>query len=139
MKKNYLYILMGFILLFFSCKETGIHIIDNPDGTSVKVSFWKGNSDDKQPHILRIGSRGELMEVTHNIDIWTKYDTPLQFDLANEQAVTFSCNKSAQKTDYEGKPDVDWNGNPVYECLEHIAIKSTVPAIKIGATISLGM
>ena len=139
MTKQYLYILLCFTMLFIGCKETGIHIIDNPDGTSVKVSFWKGNSDDKQPHILRIGSKGPLMEVKHNIDIWTKYNTPLQFDLENGQAITMDCNKSAQKTDYEGKPDVDWQGNPVMECLEHKVVNSTVPAIKIGATISLGV
>ena len=139
MNKKYLYMTFIFIMLFFSCKETGIHIIDNPDGSSVKVSFWKGNNEDKQPHILRIGSKGQLMEVVHNIDIWTKHDTPLQFDLQNGQAVTLDCNKSAQKKDYEGKPDVDWQGNPVMECLEHIVVKSTVPVIKIGATISLGV
>ena len=138
MNKNYLYIFLSFLLICFSCKDTGIHVLDNPDGTSVKVSFWSGNSQDKQPHILRVGSRGELMEVTHNIDIFTKYDAPLQFDLSNGQAVTFNCNKSAQKKDYEGNPDVDWNGNPVMECLEHIVTKSTVPPIKVGATISIG-
>ena len=71
-------------------------------------------------------------------DIFTKYDAPLQFDLSNGQAVTFNCNKSAQKKDYEGNPDVDWNGNPVMECLEDIVTKSTVPPIKVGATISIG-
>ena len=42
-----------FLTLFIvGCKTTGIHIIDNPDGTSVKVYYWDGNSQDNQDDII---------------------------------------------------------------------------------------
>ena len=44
------------LLLIVGCKETGIHIIDNPDGTSMKISYWAGNDTDKQPDIIQIGN-----------------------------------------------------------------------------------
>tara|TARA_B100000959_G_C14399647_1_gene385716 strand:- start:33 stop:449 length:417 start_codon:yes stop_codon:yes gene_type:complete len=136
MKKTLLIILP--LLLIVGCKTTGVHIIDNPDGTSVKVSFWSGNSTDNQPDILRIGRAGKLMEVAHNASIMTKYDAILQFDIENGKSVSFKCNKSAQKRDYKGELDYDWQGNPSMECLEHKVTKSTVSAIKVGALASFG-
>ena len=80
---------IGFItlLLIVGCKETGIHIVDNPDGTSVKVSYWAGNYEDNQPNIVKIGNRGSYMKVTHNVTFMTKYNTPLNFELENGQEV----------------------------------------------------
>ena len=48
--KKMIVILVMFILT--SCKTTGIHIIDNPDGTSVKIYYWEGNSEDNQDNII---------------------------------------------------------------------------------------
>jgi|TARA_Y100000782_G_C10141584_1_gene247508 hypothetical protein len=132
---------IGFItlLLIVGCKETGIHIVDNPDGTSVKVSYWAGNDEDNQPNIVKIGNRGSYMKVTHNVTFMTKYNTPLKFELENGQEVIFECNKSAQKRDYSGELETDWEGNPSMECLEHKVTKSTISAIKVGAIASIGI
>ena len=133
-------IIIVFSLIFLtSCKTTGIHIIDNPDGTSVKVYYWDGNSQDNQDNIIKIGKRGKLMTVDHNVSFMTKYNTPLEFNLSNGQTVHFKCDKSAHKKDYKGELEYDWEGNPRMECLEHVVTKSTVPAIKVGAAISFGL
>ena len=126
-------------LLIVGCKTTGMHILDNPDGTSVKVSFWSGNSTDNQPDILKIGRAGKLMEVAHNASIMTNYDAILQFNIENGQSVSFKCNKSAQRIDYKGELEYDWRGNPSMECLEHKVIESTVPVIQVGALAAFGM
>ena len=127
------------MLFLVSCKTTGIHIIDNPDGTSVKVYYWDGNSQDNQENIIKIGRRGKLMTVDHNVGFMTKYNTLLEFNLENGQYVSFKCEKSAQKRDYKGDLEYDWEGNPSMECLEHVVTKSTIPAIKVGAAISFGL
>ena len=137
MKKQIIFLLLTFI--FIGCKTTGIHIIDNPDGTSVKISYWEGNSQDNQGDILQIGNRGKLMKVTHNLSFMTKYDEPLIFDLENGQSVTLVCNKSDQKRDYNGILQTDFNGNPSMECLEHKVTKTTVQEIKIGAKATFGV
>ena len=137
MKKTLLFALS--FLLIVGCKETGIHIIVNPDGTSVKVSYWDGNDEDKQPNIVKIGNRGSYMKVTHNVTFMTEYNTPLIFELENGQEIIFECNKSAQKRDYSGQLETDWEGNPSMECLEHKVTKSTVSAIKVGAVASFGI
>ena len=69
----------------------------------------------------------------------TEYDSPLIFELGNGQKVIFKCSKSAQKRDYRGNLETDYNGNPTIECLEHKVTKSTVPAIKFGALASFGI
>ena len=135
MKKMIVILVM---LILTSCKTTGIHIIDNPDGTSVKIYYWEGNSEDNQENIIKIGKRGKLMTVKHNVTFMTNYDTPLEFNIENGQSINLKCNKSDQKRDYEGNLEYDWEGNPSMECLEHIVTKSTVPAIKLGGTITLG-
>ena len=137
MKKILLIILP--LLLIVGCKETGVHIIDNPDGTSVKVSYWDGNNEDNQPNIVKIGNRGSYMKVTHNVTFMTKYNTTLKFELENGQEIIFECNKYAQKRDYSGQLETDWEGNPSMECLEHKVTKSTVSAIKVGAVASFGI
>jgi len=129
-----------FLTLFIvGCKTTGIHIIDNPDGTSVKIYYWDGNSQDNQDDIIKIGKNGQLMTVKHNVTIYTEYDTPIEFNLENGQSIFLKCNKSGQKKDYKGELSVDWEGNPIIECLEHIVTKSDISAIKINATISFGI
>ena len=137
MKQTLLIILP--LLLIVGCKETGIHIIDNPDGTSMKISYWAGNDTDNQPDIIQIGNRGKLMKVTHNVTFMTEYNAPLKFELENGQEVIFECNKSTQKRDYSGNLETDYKGNPTMECLEHKVTKSTVPAIKFGALASFGI
>ena len=69
------------IFLIVSCKETGVHIIDNPNGTSVKVMYWDGNEEDHQPNLIKIGNRGRYLEVTHNANFMTAFDAELIFDL----------------------------------------------------------
>ena len=59
--KNIL-LLLSFMII--GCKDTGVHIIDNPDGTSVKVSYWGGNNKDNQPNIIQVGNRGKYMKVS---------------------------------------------------------------------------
>ena len=132
-------ILLLVFLIMVGCKETGIHIIDNPDGMSVKVSYWDGNDEDNQPNIIQIGNRGSYMKVTHNVNFMTEYDSPLIFELENGQKVIFECSKSAQKRDYNGELETDWEGKPMMECLEHKVTQSTVPAIKVGAMASFGI
>ena len=78
------------------------------------------------------------MTVKHNVTFMTNYNTPLEFNIENGQSINLKCNKSDQKRDYEGNLEYDWEGNPSMECLEHIVTKSTVPAIKLGGTITLG-
>ena len=73
-------ILLLVFLIMVGCKETGIHIIDNPDGTSVKVSYWDGNDEDNQPNIIQIGNRCLYMQVTHNVNFLVQYGFPLIFD-----------------------------------------------------------
>ena len=126
-------------LFLVGCKTTGIHVIDNPDGTSVKIYYWDGNSQDNQEDIIKIGKHGKLMTVMHNITIYTKYDTPIEFNLENGKSIFLECNKSGQKKDYKGELSVDWQGNPIIECLEHIVTKSDIPIIQINATISFGI
>jgi len=127
------------IFLIVSCKETGVHIIDNPNGTSVKVMYWDGNEEDHQPNLIKIGNRGRYLEVTHNANFMTAFDAELIFELENGQKVIFECAKSAQKRDFNGQLETDWQGNPSMECLEHKVTKSTVPAIKKGATAVFGI
>ena len=65
MNRIFLFVLL--ILLIMGCKTTGIHIIDNPDGTSVKVYYWSGNSMDNQGDVIQIGKHGNLMKIEHNV------------------------------------------------------------------------
>ena len=126
-------------ILLVACKTTGIHVLDNPDGTSVKISYWNGNSQDNQDNIIKVGNKGSLMKVRHNVGFMTKYNASLKFDLGNGESVTFECNKSAQKRDYKGELEFSYNGDKRMECLEHIVSKSTVPVIQIGATATFGI
>ena len=132
-------IVLPILLLTIGCKDTGVHIIDNPDGTSVKVSYWKGNNDDNQPNIIKIGNRGKYMEVSHNVNFMTDYDARLIFELENGQKVVFECNEFAQKRDYSGTLETDWEGKPKMECLEHKVIESNVRSIKVGAMAKFGI
>ena len=134
--KNIL-LLLSFMII--GCKDTGVHIIDNPDGTSVKVSYWGGNNEDNQPNIIQVGNRGKYMTVSHNVNIMTKYDARLIFELENGQKVVFECNETAQKRDYSGELETDWEGKPKMECLEHKVAESTVRFIKVGAMAKFGI
>ena len=57
----------------------------------------------------------------------------------NGQKVVFECNETAQKRDYSGELETDWEGKPRMECLEHKVAESTVRFIKVGAMAKFGI
>ena len=70
-----------------------------------------------------------------------KLDSALHAEMHQRilQKVVFECNEIAQKRDYSGELETDWEGKPRMECLEHKVAESTVRSIKVGAMAKFGI